>query len=82
MKATLRFGYQTFVLEAEDALKVITILDEKAERYEERFRRDVEGEDAYYTHHVWKNDDKATSLELMSENTYRIGKLAGKPIND
>jgi len=31
---------------------------------------------------VWKNDDKATSLELMSENTYRIGKLAGKPTND
>ena len=82
MKATLRFGYHTFVLEAEDALKIITILDEKAERYEEKFRRDSEGEDAYSTHHVWKNDDKATSLELMSENTYRIGKLAGKPIND
>ena len=82
MKATLRFGYHTFVLEAEDALKIITILDEKAERYEEKYRRDSEAEDAYYTHHVWKDDDKTAALELMSENAYLIGKLAGKPSND
>lgn len=82
MKAVLRFGYLNFVLEAEDALQILTILDEKAERYEEKFRRDAEGEDAYYTHHVWKHDDKTPDLSLMSESLYRIGKLAGKPTND
>jgi len=79
MKATLRFGYHTFVLEAEDALKILTILDESGERYEEKFHRDSEGEDAYYTHHVWKDDDKLPSLDLLSDSRYRVGKLAGKP---
>lgn len=82
MKATLRMGYKTYVLDAEDALQIISILDEKAEQYEEQYHRGTDSEESFNTHHVWDNEDKCTSLELMPSSTYRLAKLAGKPTKD
>jgi len=50
---------------------------EKAEAYEEKWRKN---EDGGTTYHVYPLDpEKVPSLKLVSDDLYRMAKLAGKP---
>jgi hypothetical protein len=72
----LDFGWNTkFIVKTEDALKIINIL-EKAEMYEEKWRKEEEGGTTY---HVWPVGDKLPGLKIVSESLYQMAKLAGKP---
>ncbi len=72
----LDFGWNTkFIVKTEDALKIINIL-EKAEMYEEKWRKEEEGGTTY---HVWPVGDKLPGLKIVSESLYQLAKLAGKP---
>jgi hypothetical protein len=72
----LDFGWNTkFIVKTEDALKIINIL-EKAEMYEEKWRKE---EDGGTTYHVWPVGDKLPGLKIVSESLYQMAKLAGKP---
>ena len=73
---SLQFGWGTqFIMTAEDALKVIQIL-EKAMIYEERYRGKEEGGS---THHVYPITGEMPSVKIISDDLYRMAKLAGKP---
>jgi len=72
MKAVIKYGWDEYVVSAEDALKIIKIV-EGAERYARRYN---EGESAYY---VWDEPLSGLTLDLLTEEQYKVVKLAGKP---
>jgi hypothetical protein len=78
MKAVIQIGYRRYVMEAEDALVLAKALA-NSERYEKKWRDEKNGGTSY---HIWapnvSNDDPCT-IELLSDNLYRLAKLAGEP---
>lgn len=81
MKAVIQLGYRRYVMEAEDALALAKALV-NAERYDKKWRAEDKGGTSY---HVWtsnENNADLTSIELISDNLYRLAKLAGEPEKD
>lgn len=76
-KAIVRFGYDNYIMEAEDALTIHEILG-KSEHY---YRKYQSKENGGTMHYVWPQDmsDDLKGLELVPDNLYRMAKLAGKP---
>lgn len=76
-KAIVKFGYTDYVMDLKDAVAVAEMLS-KAELYDNKY---VSGGDS--THHIYANDkhDMGT-LKLISDDFYRMAKLAGKPTKD
>lgn len=73
----LEFGWSAkFVVPTADAVKILQIL-EKADRYDEQWRKDDEGGTTY---HVWPAEmGDLPTIKLMSDSMYTMAKLAGKP---
>jgi len=76
------FGYTDYVVPTKDAVTFLELLA-NAERYEERYvskddKSNTSGE-AYHTYHVYANDS-TVSAKTISDEKYRLAKLAGKPI--
>jgi len=65
--------YGEYVMDTKDAVALMQIL-ERAETYQEKYRSSPDEN----THHVWPNDSKFTA-KLISDDLYRMAKLAGKP---
>lgn len=79
MKAIVKLGYKDYVLNVEDAVKIMELL-ENAERYETQYHRAEESEtgESYNSHHIYDEIEDDRALQLLSDKTYRIAKLAGK----
>ena len=81
---TIDLGYHKYVLPKEEAMKLVEIL-EKAEMYEAKYwntdKRREKGIDADYTYHVYPND-KSFNMSIITDDHYRLAKLAGKPEKD
>ena len=73
----MEIGYNSIVLSIEDALAMAEIL-QRAEKYEKKYRKDEVTGTSDYTYHVWPNPDEV-AMKLISDDTYRMAKLAGKP---
>lgn len=81
-RAVIQLGYTSYVMDSEDALKVINVLM-CSERYEAKY---VGGEPRYM-YHVWNADEDAQdptthTVTIIPDALYRIAKLAGKPTKD
>ncbi len=76
----IKIGYNTYVMENEKAVQLLALL-EGAEVYENKYNRGVDGEDPFYTYHVYPNEDNFT-MELIPTTKYQLAKLAGKPSKD
>lgn len=76
-KAIIRIGYDHFVMDAEDALTIHGILA-RAECFKREYRSKDDGGPIYY---IWQQDvdNDGRSIEIISDNLYRMAKLAGKP---
>lgn len=76
-KAVINVGYNDYVVDAEDALTLYNILA-KAERYKRDYRS---RDDGGPLHHIWAqdNEEEMRNFTIMSDNLYRMAKLAGKP---
>jgi hypothetical protein len=77
MRAVVSVGYTQIVLDIEDAVTVARILN-AAENYALKWR---EGGDTA-TYHIFNRADNkltVTDLRLISDDHYRIAKLAGRP---
>jgi hypothetical protein len=73
--ATITLGYTTFCMPLEDAVTIAKALT-LAEVYEKKYRSD-----AGSTHHIYPNEDKVNfQLNLITDELYRLAKLAGKPV--
>lgn len=64
--------YGDWVLNAEDAFALVKLF-ERSERYQEKYRSGGEN-----THHVWMQDAKMPMFAI-TEDLYRMAKVAGKP---
>jgi predicted DNA-binding ArsR family transcriptional regulator len=73
----VELGYTKYVMSNKDAVTIADIL-EKAELYEQKWRKE---EDGGTTYHVYDNDKQFT-LTTVSESLYRMAKLAGKPAKE
>jgi hypothetical protein len=80
MKAVIQIGYRSYIMEPEEALALLQVIA-KAERYEQKYRNENEGGTSY---HIWNEAEEsrghdAGSLRLITDDHYRIAKLAGAP---
>ena len=73
------FGYNTnsLVMSPADALAMAEIL-QRAEKYEKKYLPGNGGGESSYTYHVWPNLSEI-SMKIISDDNYRMAKLAGKP---
>jgi hypothetical protein len=83
MKAVIQIGYRSYIMEPEEALALLQVIA-KAERYEAKWRKEEDGGTSY---HVWNEVEEsrghdAGSLRLITDDHYRIAKLAGAPPKD
>lgn len=74
MKAVVKLGYKEYVMDAEKALALLSMLD-NAEVYETKW------ENKLTAHYVYEQDngDFIREIKLIPDALYRMGKLAGKP---
>jgi len=68
-------GYVHFVMDVKAAAQVMEVLG-GAEKYETKYRKAEEGGT---TQHIYPADIEAVTLKLISDDLYRMAKLAGKP---
>lgn len=73
-KAILTIGYKTFVMDISKAAQVTEALG-NAEQYEKKWREEKDGGT---THHVSDAATDVASMQLISNDLYRMAKLAGK----
>jgi hypothetical protein len=66
-------GYQDFVMSPKDAFALSEVLG-RVERYESKYH----GSSVDNTFHVYPND-KPFQMQVISDDVYRMAKLAGKP---
>ena len=78
-KIVMRIGYKDLVLSPEAALAIISAIAD-AEVYEQVWHRGEDGA-SHYTHHVYpQNPTEKMSVEILSNELYRMAKLAGEPV--
>ncbi|NBS70259.1 hypothetical protein EBT31_15315 [bacterium] len=81
-KAILNLGYGSYVMNMEQAV-VISEMLAKAELYVSKYHRDKDTGTATSTHHIYENDSSELgTLKLVSDEFYRLSKLAGKPADE
>jgi hypothetical protein len=71
-------GYDEYVMEARDALTIISLLA-KAERYKRVWAKEEDGGTTHYVYPQKADETSTRSLILLPDNLYRIAKLAGEP---
>jgi hypothetical protein len=79
-KVVIRVGHKELVVTPAAALAVIDAIS-GAEVYEAKWRRGEGAGDSYYTHHVYPQSftDKM-SFEVITDELYRMAKMAGAPV--
>ena len=79
-KVVIEMGYKSFVMDAEQGLRVLEALS-NSEIYESKYNSAVGDKPAYNTHHIYPMDSASASLslKLISNEAYNMYKLAGKP---
>lgn len=78
-KVVIRIGHRELVVTPAAALAVIEAVA-SAEIYEAKWHRGEGAESSYYTHHIYPQafTDKM-SLEVITDEMYRMAKMAGVP---
>lgn len=71
-KAMMQLGYRKYVLDLKDAVNIATMLSQ-AELYEQKWSNDKS------THYIYPCEEPLGSIDLLTDTTYQMYKLAGKP---
>lgn len=79
-KAVVQVGYHQLVLDINKAVELVSMLH-SAERFTEKWKRDESTKESVTSYYVYGNDkqEEMVTLRLMSDELYRLAKLAGKP---
>ena len=81
-KVIVEIGYRNFVLDARDAVALAEMLG-SAERYEAVWHGKTDTTEAHHTYHIYTQDaPDAPTMKIISDDAYRMYKLAGKPDNN
>lgn len=74
-KAVLTIGYKSYVMDLKEAVNVAEAIS-RAEMYESKWSRET-SESSF---HIYPNmKDDFGDIKLISDDLYRMAKLAGKP---
>ena len=78
-KVVVEMGYKSFVMDTKDGVALMDVLG-RAEIYEEKYNREEESTESRYTYHVYPMEVRSgIAMRLMSDELYKLYKLAGKP---
>ena len=80
----ITIGYESYLFPTAEGIKIAEALS-RAEIYKRKYwgsnEREKRGMTEEYTYHVYPNTN-AMSIEIVSDDVYRMAKLAGKPEKD
>ena len=78
-KVIINLGYRSVVLDTEKAIAIAELLQD-AEVYETKYRNGENGKPSYNTHHIYPmTQDHSFTMQLITNESYNMYKLAGKP---
>ena len=78
-KVIINLGYRSVVLDTEKALALVSMLED-AELYESKYHSATDGKSSYNTHHIYPmTQDHSFTMQLVTNESYNLYKLAGKP---
>jgi hypothetical protein len=75
-KAVINFGYENYVMDTKDAIAILELIN-SAEIYKEKYRSTADGGSTY---HIYpQSHDSTNNMRIISDDLYRMAKLAGEP---
>lgn len=78
-KVIISLGYRNVVLDTEKAVALMEMLQD-AEVYESKYHSAADGKPSYSTHHIYPmTQENAFTMQLVTNESYNMYKLAGKP---
>lgn len=72
--AVIELGYRNYVVPLPDAVKLLEVLA-GAPMWEERYHSDTKST----TKHIYPHEDARFHIRILTDETFRCAKLAGKP---
>jgi hypothetical protein len=72
--AAIELGYRNYVLPLADAVKVLELVA-AADTFEDRYHSDTKTT----TKHIYPQEDTRLYIRILTDDMYRMAKLAGKP---
>lgn len=80
-KVIVNLGYRSVVLDADKAVALAALMAD-AELYQSKYHSAQDGNPSYNTHHIYPVDpDAGFTMQLLTNESYNLYKLAGKPEN-
>lgn len=78
-KVIVNLGYRSIVVDAEKAIAIADLLQD-AEMYQSKYHSAENGNPSYQTYHIYPAEpDNGFTMQLISNESYNLYKLAGKP---
>lgn len=78
-KVVVSLGYRSIVVDADKAIAIAELMA-GAEVYESKWHSKTEIQESYNSYHVYPmTQDHAFTMQLLTDESYRMYKLAGKP---
>ena len=78
-KVIINMGYRSIVVDVENAIEIARLMA-SAEVYESKYRSAQDGRSSYNTHHIYPMEqDYAFTMQMVTDESYNLYKLAGKP---
>ena len=78
-KVVVSVPYGDFVVDAKDALLLADVLS-KSERYQSKYHSAEGDKPSHNTHHIYEMDPDSTfQMRIVTDDNYKLFKLAGKP---
>jgi hypothetical protein len=78
-KVVVNLGYRSVVLNADKAIALAELMAE-AEMYVSKYHSAEDGKPSFNTHHIFPAEvDNGFSMQMLTNESYNMYKLAGKP---
>lgn len=78
-KAIIELGYRSYVVDVDKAVAFAELVS-GAEIYESKWHPKTDDAASFNTYHVYPvTQDHAFNIKLLTDESYRLYKLAGKP---
>lgn len=78
-KVIVGLGYRSIVLDADKAIAIAELMT-GAEVYESKWHSKTDTQDSYNSYHIYPvTQDHAFTMQLLTDDAYRMYKLSGKP---
>ena len=81
-KVIVNLGYRSVVLDADKAVALAALVAD-AEMYQAKYHSKTDTMDSHNTYHIYPAEpDNGFTMQLLTNESYNLYKLAGKPDNN